>query len=270
MTQVDILLPYWGDPELFKKAVNSVLAQSEQDWRLLVFDDFYPSDEAKKYISSLHDKRISYHRHKNNIGITKNFNYALRATKAPYCVMMGCDDIMMSNYIETALKNIGEADFYHPNVQVIDEDGNIYLPITDRIKRMLRPSRQGLHSGDKLAASLCTGNWFYFPSIMWKSSTLRKYGFDNEYDAMQDVIAELNIIKAGGTMYLDNETTFQYRRSAQSISSRQKGNIRFSQEEAVYSMFARSFDEMGWNKAAYASRWRLTSRLHHLITKLGR
>ncbi len=39
---IEILLPYHGDPEMFRQAVRSVLDQTVGDWRMLVLDDHYP------------------------------------------------------------------------------------------------------------------------------------------------------------------------------------------------------------------------------------
>ena len=33
---LDILVPYWGDPDLMRETVDSVLAQDGNDWRLTV------------------------------------------------------------------------------------------------------------------------------------------------------------------------------------------------------------------------------------------
>jgi glycosyltransferase involved in cell wall biosynthesis len=268
VAKVDILLPYWGDVELLKEAVESVLSQTEQDWRLHVFDDCYPSDEPVKYFASLNDKRITYTRHSKNLGITNNFNYALRAAKAKYCVMMGCDDRMLPNYLKEALGSIGSADFYQPGVNVIDGKGRVYSPTGDRIKRLLRPKRAGTYSGERLAASLCKGHWLYFPSILWKTKTIKSYGFDSKYKISEDVVLILSILKDGGTLSLDNTVTFQYRRFAASLSSREKskGGVRFREEDEVYDMFANEFNKIGWKKAARAARWRITSRIHHALS----
>lgn len=267
MAKVDILLPYWGDVELLKKTVDSVLAQTEADWQLLVFDDCYPSKEPTEYFDKIKDDRIHYYRHKENIGITNNFNFALKKATAKYCVMLGCDDIMLPNYLADALAGIGEADFYQPGVDVIDADGKVYLPIGDKIKRLLQPKKSGVYSGEKLAASLCHGNWLYFPSIMWQTSTIQKYGFDPKYKIVEDVVLELNIIANGGKLAFDKTVSFQYRRFAQSLSSREKskGGVRFNEESEVYAEFAKQFKKMGWNKAARAAKLRITSRIHSLI-----
>lgn len=269
-TKVDILLPYWGDFSLLKKAVESVLEQSSDQWKLLVFDDCYPGDKASKYFASLNDKRIIYQKHKENIGITNNFNFAIGKATAEYCVMLGCDDIMLPNYIETALSNISNADFYQPQVQVIDENDKIYLPLGDKVKRFLQPKKSGLYSGEKLAASLCHGNWLYFPSTMWLTKTIKKYGFDPKYKIVEDVALELNAIKDGASLYFDKTATFQYRRYAGSLSSKEKSKdgVRFSEEREVYQHFSNEFSKIGWKKATRAAKLHATSRAHRFISKI--
>lgn len=268
MSKIDILLPYWGDPKLLMEAVDSVLRQTETDWHLIIINDCYPSDEAQQYCSNLNDKRITYIRNTENIGISKNFNLALSMAKSKYCVMMGCDDIMLPNYMEMVLKNIGNADFYQPNVEIIDNNDNIYLPLGDKVKRILRPKKAGIYSGEKLATSLCNGNWLYFPSITWLTKSIQKYSFDDKYKIVEDVILELNIIKDGGKLYLDNETTFRYRRFNESLSSKEKskGGVRFAEEKAMYNQYAMIFKKLGWKKAATAAKFRITSRIHKLTS----
>lgn len=269
MAKVDILLPYWGEVDLLKKAVESVIAQTEKDWRLFVFDDCYPSPEPASYFKSLGDTRIVYYRHAKNIGVTNNFNYALKAAQADYCVMMGCDDIMLPSYIETALSKICDADFYQPGVVVIDENDKPYLPLGDRIKRILQPRKPGMYSGEKLAISLSHGNWLYFPSILWKTKVIQRYGFNVKYGVAQDVYLEFSIIQGGAVLSFDKTRTFQYRRFAKSVSSIEKSSgKRFGEEEKVYEYFADVFRAAGWRKAARASKWHLTSRLHKLITQV--
>src|SRR5665647_346226 len=158
--KVDVLLPYWGDFKLLKKSVESVLSQTEQNWRLLIVDDCYPSDEATKYFTNFQDKRVTYHRHEKNLGLVKNFNYVLSRATADYCVILG-DDIMLPTYLETALARIGEADYYQPGVEIIDDTDKIYLPTPDRVKRFLRPKKPGTYSGETVTTSLCHGNWLY-------------------------------------------------------------------------------------------------------------
>ncbi len=267
--RIDILLTYWGDFGLLKKAVESVLAQSDDNWRLFVFDDCYPSDEARKYFKSITDERVTYYRHETNLGITNNFNYALKKASSEYCSFMGCDDVLLPNYVESALNNIGDGDFYQPGVQIIDGSGKSYKPLTDRVKQVLRPKSQGYYSGERLATSLCRGNWLYFPSIVWKTSVLQKHSFNNNYIIAQDVVVELDIIKNGGVLSLDNTITFQYRRFENSLSSRErdKNGVRFKEEAEVYKFFSEDFKSMGWLTASRTAKLRVTSRINEFISR---
>ena len=267
MKKIDILLPYWGDFALLKKTINSIIAQTSNKWTLTIIDDHYPSLEAQKYCSTLNDKRIVYYRNPKNIGITNNFNLCIEKAASEYCMIPGCDDMLLPNYVETALKNIGDNDFYQPNVEIIDANDKTYLPLADKIKRFLRPNKSSIYSGENLAASLCHGNWLYFPSITWKTKTLKRYRFDLQYKIVEDVVVELDIIKDGGTLFVDKTTTFQYRRFAESLSSKEKtkGGVRFTEEKSVYNHYAKIFTGLRWKKAALAAKLRTTSRVHGFI-----
>lgn len=265
-TKVDVLLPYWGDFSLLKKAVDSVLAQTEQDWRLFIIDDCYPSDEARKYYSNFPDKRVTFYRHKENFGLVKNYNFAINQATASYCVIMGSDDIMLPTYLETALSKINSADCYHPGVEVIDEKDKVYQPTVDRIKKFIRPKRSGIHTGESVATSLCHGNWTYFPAILWKTSTLKKYKFDQNRPNTQDLVTQFDILCDGGAFFIDNVITFQYRRSSFSFSSKAKKGTRFHEEDQMYYEFAERFRKLHWKKAARVAKLHLTTRVHQILS----
>ena len=270
MTKIDILMPYWGKFELAKQTVDSVLAQTSDNWNLTIVDDCYPDDSLRKYCKSLNNSKIKYIRHNQNIGITNNFNFCVKQSKNEFCVIIGCDDRFLPNFVETALKNIKNADFYQPNVEIIDAEGKKYLPLTDRVKRILRPKKSGLYYGENLATSLCHGNWLYFPSIVWKTKTIKKYKFNNSYKIAEDLSLELNLIIDGAKLFLDNTTTFQYRRFSESLSSKEKTGVRFLEEEKLYIEFSKKFKISGWHRAKRAANLRITARIHKILSSFLR
>lgn len=268
-SSIDILIPYWGKFSLLKESVDSILAQTSDSWHLTILDDHNPSEEAYNYYTQLADPRITYIRHVKNLGITDNFNFAIKTAQAPYCMIVGCDDRLLPRYVETMLKNIGEADFYQPYVDVIDAHGKSYIPLGDRVKRWLRPKKVGLYSGEKLAISLCHGDWLYFPAITWKTSTLQKYSFNSTYKIVEDLDLIFRMLIDGASLYLDSNTTFQYRRFSESLSSKEKGKsgIRFQEETNAYSSFSKKFLNVGWKKAERAAKLHITSRVNNFISR---
>ena len=74
---LDILVPYWGDPDLMRETVESVFAQERDDWRLLVVDDANPDPQISEWLGALGDPRVTVVRHETNIGITANYRECL-------------------------------------------------------------------------------------------------------------------------------------------------------------------------------------------------
>jgi glycosyltransferase involved in cell wall biosynthesis len=268
----DIFIPYWGDVKYAQETVDSVLAQTYNDWRLIILDDRYPSREFEKYIRSLNNKKIKYIVNRENLGFSKNYNKAIGLAKSEWTMILGCDDIMRPNLLENAakvLKKHGqEIAFYQPDANVIDENGEVYLPLPDKIKRRLMPKKSGIYHGESLATNFMAGNWLYFPGIIWKTKVLKKFGFDDKFGILSDLALEMNILKGGDKIYFDRrEKTFNYRRHKNSVSS--KGlydGVRWKEEEAYFEAEAKSLGEMGWKKAQRAAKRHLTSRLYAIST----
>src|SRR5512141_1373011 len=74
---VDVTLPYYGDVDLMKQAVRSVLGQSYPHWRLIVVDDGYPDPEPARWFGNLRDPRVAYRRNDANLGANGNYRRCL-------------------------------------------------------------------------------------------------------------------------------------------------------------------------------------------------
>lgn len=270
MPAVDVLLPYWGDPELFKEAASSVLAQGFTDYKLTVIDDAYPDPEAARWLAAMDDPHVEYLRNAENLGINANFAKALSLATAPVFVMMGSDDVMLNNYLETVLALMDAfpaAAVVQPGVIPIDSAGHPSRTLPDRIKRFAAPkARQArLVQGEALAASLLHAGWHYFPSLAWRLDAVLPFGFRPEYDVVQDLALLLDVAATGAGMAVSEEPVFQYRRHAGSDSSRRaRDGRRFSEERRFFEDEAERFAALEWPRAARAARLHWTSRLHAL------
>lgn len=265
---VDVMLPYYGDVDQMKLAAESVLSQTYPHWRLTVIDDGYPDPEPARWFGSMTDPRVTYTRNDANLGANGNYRKAVDLVTADWFVMMGADDVMGAEYLEsivTALQR-SDVDVVQPGVEVIDENGTVVLPLADRLKRMLslRPPAGGMVvSGETLAASLLRANWAYFPSLAWRTATVRAIGFRQGLDVVQDLALILDITASGGKMHVFPEKVFSYRRHSQSDSSvRALDGRRFVEERRFFEGEAQRFALKGWKKAARAARAHVTSRLN--------
>lgn len=272
---IDVLFPYYGDVEMMKKAVNSVLNQSYENWTLKVFDDGYPSDEPERFFNELIENekisgknRITYEKNEKNLGANGNYRKALDRATSEYYVMMGADDMMKSDFLKKfveRLDEVGKIDIYQPYVDVIDENDKVYLPLVDKIKRKIMPKNTGKYQGEEIAKSYING-WHYFPSMIWRTESARNVGFNTDYDVVQDVNMGLDIIKNGGILYFDKDnTTFNYRRHSQSDSSVKALNgYRFDEEKNFYDHWVEEFDALGWEDAKKVAKKHYLSRMNAL------
>jgi hypothetical protein len=152
-----------------------------------------------------------------------------------------------------------------PGVAVIDESGRLVNPMVDRVKTWLQPrSPQAVEvSGETLATRLLVGNWTYFPSLSWHRESMARTGFRPGFDVVQDLALLLDVTLAGGRLVREPELAFLYRRHAGSDSGvRTVSGHRFAEERRVFAAFAGELAERGWDRAAAAARWHVTSRLH--------
>ena len=270
---VDVLLPYYGDVAMMKQAVQSVLGQTSSDWSLTVIDDGYPDESIPGYFGALaaEDSRITYLRNEANLGANGNYRKSLTFVRHELAVVMGADDVMLKNYVETVVaahEQFPSAQIIQPGVEVIDELGQPRTGLADRMKRFYAPRVHGrrLLSGEPLAISLMRGNWLYFPSVCWKSDTLVATNFREGLNVVQDLALALDLIKAGGGLVVDSSVCFQYRRHRQSDSSwRALDGTRFIEEQAFFTDMADELAAMGWRRAARTARLHLSSRLNAAI-----
>jgi glycosyltransferase involved in cell wall biosynthesis len=263
-------MPFYGDVDQFRTAVDSVRTQTDPDWRLVIVDDVYPDTSAGAWARGLDDARITYLRNEHNLGVSGNFNRCVSLIEHDFAVIMGCDDVMLPGYVARIAhlrSRHPDADLIQPGVTVIGQNGEPSQPLPDRVKTLLRPggARPRLLAGEELAASLLRGNWCYFPSLCWRSDRLREFGFREDRRVVQDLTLIMQIVLSGGALVLDDEVVFDYRRHAASVSS--QGGVdgsKFAEERDVFYETADSCDALGWHRAARVARRHVPSRLNAL------
>lgn len=266
----EIFVPFWGEPRLLFETVDSVRAQAITDWRLTVIDDCYPDESVSEYFSQLGDDRITYIRNEKNLGITENYREVIRRATGEYVTILGCDDLMHPNYLDVVSRTIAEVpgvDVIQPGVEVIDEHGRRVMPLVDRVKQhLLSPKTRGASTvlrGEELATSLIRGDWLYWPSLAFRTETLRRIDFREGLPIIQDLALLMDIAFDGGSLAYAPEIAFSYRRHGSSASQKTILDGRRFRDERSYYRTAKSLAlSRGWRRTALAASFRTMSRLH--------
>ena len=272
MTAIDVLLPYWGDVGYFIQAVRSVLAQTMDDWRLVILDDGYPDPEPARWIAELADPRIEYHRNAENLGANANYRAALAMASAPLLVMMGADDVMRPNYLAVILAAADrhpEAAVIQPGVEVIDSAGT-GVPAAGRPgEALVRPDLAPLGAWGRRANADRTGagpqpvagrlGLLPFAGLAHRCRPANRLPAGPAC-RVQDLALLLDIAAEGGSLLVDGTLAFGYRRHPGSDSSvKAVQGSRFDEERRYFYGQADRFSAQGWTKAARAAGWHFSS-----------
>ncbi len=102
---ITIAIPTYNRPKYLKESLSSVVNQSYNDTKIVVLDNC-STVNIKKVVDSFKDSRITYIRHHKNIGIIKNWNYAIDTCRTKYLSIFHDDDIMHPLFIEKAITNL--------------------------------------------------------------------------------------------------------------------------------------------------------------------
>lgn len=267
---LEVLVPFWGDPDLLYATVESVKAQTDPHWTMTIVDDCYPDASVARHFAREDDDRITYVRNDTNLGIAGNFERCRQLATADLVVFLGCDDLLDPSFVGRARALMAEhpdAAFLQMGVRVIDESGEESLPLGDRVKRALRP-RPGptrVMSGEDLAVSLLRGNWLYWPSLVFRRTRLPASGFRQDLPIILDLALVMDVVRSGGSLVLDSHEVFSYRRHTESVSSSSAlDGTRFADDRRYFREVGEQLAADGWTRAARAARHRWISRLHGL------
>nr|WP_314843642.1 glycosyltransferase family 2 protein [uncultured Microbacterium sp.] len=271
----EIFVPFWGEPGLLYETIDSVRAQTAEDWRVVVIDDCYPDPSVAEYFSNLDDPRVEYVRNEVNLGITENYRETIRRATSTFVTILGCDDLMHPNYLEVIggiTARVPDADVIQPGVIVIDEHGRETNPLVDRVKRGILAPRphEGIAvlRGERMATSLIRGDWLYWPSLTFRTETLKRIDFRDGLPIIQDLALLMDIAFEGGSLVYAPEIAFSYRRHGSSASQKTLLDGRRFRDERSYYRQARALAQrLSWRRTALVARLRVMSRLH-AITEL--
>lgn len=103
---ITILMPIWNRPDYLDEAIQSVLRQTDGQWRMLIsIDDLDPKQEIMEIINRYQDPRISYVKwpHKNHCSA---MNKALKVIKTDFMLRLDSDDMLAPEAIEILNRTI--------------------------------------------------------------------------------------------------------------------------------------------------------------------
>ena len=209
--KVSVVICTYNRAQYLPQAIESVLAQSFQDFELIIVDDASTDNTQTVVERYMNDSRIRYIKNNNNLGLGKNRVEATKNVRGEYIAILDSDD-----YWVDVNKISKQVDFLDKNNKVgavgtfgkiVDDKNNtigklVYKTNNDDIRRRMLFYHQFLHS-----------------STLFRKEAFTKAG---GYDTTLSPAEDFDLILKIGTEYeLANlpEHTTHYRVHSENSSS---------------------------------------------------
>lgn len=101
MSMITVIMPTFKQATFIPRAVASLLAQSLQDWELVIVDDGSPDQTLEAVQPYLDDPRIVYKRLPYNQGLGAALNSGLSAARSPLIAYLPSDDVFYARHLES-------------------------------------------------------------------------------------------------------------------------------------------------------------------------
>ena len=124
--KVTIAIPTFKRPILLREALDSALNQTNfSDYEIIVVDNNPERGcETEKLISSYSEKRLSYYKNSENLGMVANWNRCYELAKGEWVVMLHDDDLLYSHYLKTMYDFLNKfdnnIDAIYPSINIFD------------------------------------------------------------------------------------------------------------------------------------------------------
>jgi glycosyltransferase involved in cell wall biosynthesis len=126
MKKYSIILPVRNGGQFVKECVQSILAQTLDNFTLHVLDNC-STDGTLEWIQSLNDDRIECCPSASSLNIEENWNRILSIQRNEFMTMIGHDDLLHPHYLQTMdalIQQYPDASLYQAHFIFIDAKGN--------------------------------------------------------------------------------------------------------------------------------------------------
>lgn len=179
MQLVSVIIPTFNRGWIIERSVRSVLAQTYQNFEIIIVDDG-SSDNTFDVVKSFGDIRIRYMRHEKNLGGSAARNTGIKAAKGGYIAFLDSDDEWFPKKLEKQMEVFNNS---IPDVGVVYAGWRWILDENKKIIQDVMPIHRG-SLYEILLNSDCVGS-NSIPLI--RTNILRTVGgFDGNLPSRQD------------------------------------------------------------------------------------
>ncbi len=209
-TLVSILMLTYNRARYIGEAIDSVLAQSYQNWQLIIIDSA-SNDNTPELVAQYTDPRILYHRLEENVGLSKARAKSLELVNGSYIAVLDSDDVWSDteklNKQVAFLEANSEYMLIGSSIRIIDETGQVV------------GQNSFAKSDSSIRSRLLSRNQFAHSAVLMRTSAVAKTTGYHNYPLAEDYNLFLQLGQLGKLANLPEYTT-NYRVHRGNISAK--------------------------------------------------
>lgn len=215
---ISIIIPTYNRAHLIGETLDSVLAQSYQNWECIVVDDG-STDGTDEVMSGYmaKDCRFQYHhRPKDRLkGGNAARNYGFEKSKGEYVNWFDSDDLMLEDFLQSAIESIlkEQVDFVLFDYKVFNQEtGKFFVVQKNKTDNLIE---------DYVTFKINFGTW----AIIWNRDLISNFRFNEKLTKAQDLDFNFRVLTSTKYNYVtSNEFGLLIRGHANSIVQDYKKN----------------------------------------------
>ena len=197
-TMISVIIPTYNRANLIRRAINSVLNQTYQNFEVIVVDDG-STDNTSLEIKRIQDNRIKYIKLIENKGGSNARNIGIKNARGKYISFQDSDDLFYPNKLEKQIQNIiikkSNLDFCKIKV-FYNSSLNLFYPNKRQEKSILK--------GKIFDELVSKGNFISTQAMLVQKNFMRKFFFDINMPRFQDYEVILRMIPKVKISYTPN------------------------------------------------------------------
>ena len=171
--KVSVMFMSYNHGAYIKRAMDSVLNQTFQDFEIVLSDD-RSKDSTKEILAQYKDSRLSLHFFDENQGATINNHYIWKHCQGEYLALINSDDVWLPEHLQKSVNHLEkykECGAVFSWADLIDEDDNILDPCCEVFKQPNRSQAEWVYH------LFAKGNCLCHPSMVVRREVYDEVGF---------------------------------------------------------------------------------------------
>lgn len=189
--KISVLIPTYNRNLLLSRAINSVLAQTYQNFELVIIDDGSTDDTFETVISyQAKNENIRYLRHSNR-KLPLTLNAGILAAAGEFITFLGSDDEYKPNHLQIRIKMLerdNSIDVIYGGVEII---GDPYVKDKNNLEKKIH-----------LSECIIGGTFFGKKRVFVESNGFNNISYSEDSDFFERASQKFKFVKISNPTYI--------------------------------------------------------------------